>query len=136
AGVSSRLRRTSATKDRSRLSASALHSNGARRRLSLRAGRQLHVNGRRVTLWVVWLAAVVVATAGMHAIRGSLDKAHVTLVFLILVLGASAAGGRALGLTVAALGFVAFDLYFLPPYNTLTITNPLDWLVLVVFLVT
>src|SRR5262245_65508904 len=87
-------------------------------------------------LWAVWLGAVIAATAGMYVIRGSLDKVHVTLAFLILVLGASAAGGRALGLTVAALGFVAFDLYFLPPYNTLTITNPVDWLVLVAFIVT
>ncbi|HEY9228734.1 MAG TPA: ATP-binding protein, partial [Gemmatimonadaceae bacterium] len=52
------------------------------------------------------------------------------------VLGASAAGGRALGLAVAALGFLCFDLYFLPPYNTLTIRNPFDWLVLLAFLVT
>lgn len=45
-------------------------------------------------------------------------------------------GGRGLGLAVAALAFFCFDLYFLPPYETLTITNPLDWLVLVAFLVT
>jgi len=87
-------------------------------------------------LWAVWLGAVIAATAGMYVIRGSLDKVHVTLAFLVLVLGASAAGGRALGLTVAALGFLCFDLYFLPPYKTLTITNPLDWFVLVAFLVT
>jgi two-component system, OmpR family, sensor histidine kinase KdpD len=72
----------------------------------------------------------------MYLVRNSLDKAHVTLAYLLLVLGASAAGGRALGLTVAVLGFLCFDVYFLPPYATLTIANPLDWLILVAFLVT
>ena len=86
--------------------------------------------------WVIWLAAVAAVTGAMYAVRPSLDKAHVALVFLILVLGASASGGRVLGMTVAGLGFLSFDFFFLPPYGTLTITNPLDWLVLVAFLVT
>ncbi len=86
--------------------------------------------------WAAWIGAVIVATVAMLLVRASLDKAHVTLVYLVLVLGASAFGGRALGLTVAGLGFLAFDWFFLPPYGTLTITNPLDWLVLVAFLLT
>jgi len=85
---------------------------------------------------LVWIGAVIAATIGMYLVRDSLDKAHVTLAYLLLVLGASAAGGRALGLTVAALGFLCFDVYFLPPYATLTITNPLDWLILVAFFLT
>jgi two-component system, OmpR family, sensor histidine kinase KdpD len=91
---------------------------------------------RQVGLWVAWIGAVILATIGMYLVRGSLDKAHVTLAYLLLVLGASAAGGRVLGLTVAALGFLCFDVYFLPPYATFTITNPLDWLILGAFLVT
>ena len=39
-------------------------------------------------------------------------------------------------LTIASLAFLSFDFFFLPPYSTLTITNPLDWLVLVAFLIT
>jgi two-component system sensor histidine kinase KdpD len=34
------------------------------------------------------------------------------------------------------LAFLAFDWFFLPPYNTLLVRNPFDWLVLFVFLVT
>jgi two-component system sensor histidine kinase KdpD len=82
------------------------------------------------------LGALIVATVGMYVVRSSLDKAHVTLVYLLIVLAASAVGGRALGLTVAALSFLCFDFFFLVPYLTLTISNPLDWLVLVAFLVT
>lgn len=94
------------------------------------------MSGAVVTRWVTWLGFVVAATIGMYFVRGVLDKAHVTLVFLLVVLGASAAGGRALGLTVASLAFLSFDFFFLQPYATLTITNPLDWLALVAFLVT
>ena len=72
----------------------------------------------------------------MLVVRGRLDKAHVALGFLLVVLGGSAAGGRALGIALAGAAFVAFNVFFLPPYNTLVIADPLDWLVLVVFLVT
>lgn len=68
--------------------------------------------------------------------RGTLDKAHIVLVYLLIVLAGSAAGGRALGFTLAGIAFLAFDTLFLPPYGTLVIANPLDWLVLVAFLVT
>ncbi|MFN8579448.1 MAG: ATP-binding protein [Gemmatimonadaceae bacterium] len=86
--------------------------------------------------WATWLAVLLVATWGMFLARTALDKAHIALVFLLIVLGASAAGGRILGLTVASLAFLAFDVLFLPPYGRLTVTNSLDWLVLVAFLAT
>ena len=66
----------------------------------------------------------------------SLDKAHVALLLLLAILGGSATGGRAVGLLLAAASFLIFNWFFLPPYGTLIIANPLDWLVLVAFLVT
>jgi len=99
-----------------------------------RAGESLRL--RTIVRWAITLALLTAATAAMYVIRTSLDKAHVALVYLLIVLGASAAGGRALGLTVAGLAFLGFDFFFLVPYQTLTIQNPLDWLVLVTFLVT
>jgi two-component system sensor histidine kinase KdpD len=72
----------------------------------------------------------------MLTVRDHLGEAHVALVFLLVVLGASAAGGRLLGVTVALASFLAFDWFFLPPFNTLWVRNPFDWLVLLVFLVT
>jgi two-component system sensor histidine kinase KdpD len=86
--------------------------------------------------WVVWFAALTAATALLSAFRNQLDKAHVALLFLLLVLGGSAAGGRLLGLTLAGAAFVVFDLGFLPPYFALRVTDPRDWIVLVAFLVT
>jgi len=92
--------------------------------------------GSRSTTWVLALAALLAATAGMLALRGHLDKAHIALVYLLVVLGGSAAGGRALGLTLAGLAFLEFNFLFLPPYYTLAIEDPFDWLVLGAFLAT
>ncbi|AHG89475.1 ATP-binding region ATPase domain protein [Gemmatirosa kalamazoonensis] len=86
--------------------------------------------------WAVWLGVLAGMTAGMLAVRGYLDKAHVALVYLLVVLGASADVGRRLGLVVATLGFLLFNALFLPPYNTLVVANPLDWIVLFAFLAT
>ncbi|GJG87082.1 hypothetical protein tb265_22630 [Gemmatimonadetes bacterium T265] len=84
----------------------------------------------------LWLGATAGTAAAMLPVRARLDKAHVTLVFLLVVLGASASGGRALGLGVAGAAFLLFDWFFLPPFGALSVTDPLDWLVLVAFLVT
>ena len=86
--------------------------------------------------WAIWLAALAIVTVLMHATRAALGEAHVALVFLLVVLGASAGAGRRVGITVALLAFVAFNWYFLPPYGALVVANPLDWLVLLTFLVT
>src|SRR4029450_9381416 len=86
---------------------------------------------RRWVLWIVWVAALVGVGGAMLAVRARLDKAHVALIFLLVVLGGSAAGGRVLGLSLAFGAFLAFNYFFLPPYLTFAIADPLDWLVLV-----
>ena len=89
-----------------------------------------------VVRWIAWLVVLAVVTVVMFALRSQLDKAHVALGFLIVVLGGSAAGGRALGVALAVLSFILFNYLFLTPYYTFIIGDPLDWLVLVAFLTT
>ena len=91
---------------------------------------------RRAIVWASAIAGLAAATLGMLALRGHLEETHVALVYLLVVLAGSAAGGRALGLVLSGLAFFAFDYLFLPPYGTLVIANPLDWLALVTFLIT
>jgi two-component system sensor histidine kinase KdpD len=86
--------------------------------------------------WVGGLGALVLASAALRSVRESLDKAHIVIVLLLVVLAGSAAGGRRLGVTLAVGGFLIFNYVFLPPYNTFVIADPLDWLVLLAFLVT
>ncbi|MBA3341382.1 MAG: DUF4118 domain-containing protein, partial [Gemmatimonadaceae bacterium] len=55
-------------------------------------------SGERSRLeWVMWAIAIALVTAAMVAVRESLDKAHVALIYLLVVLGGSARGGRVPG---------------------------------------
>jgi two-component system sensor histidine kinase KdpD len=84
--------------------------------------------------WAGWVAALAALTAAMVAVRPHLDKAHVALGYLLLVLAASTRGPRIRGFLLALLAFLCFNFFFLPPYYTFVLANPLDWLVLISFL--
>lgn len=86
--------------------------------------------------WLVWPALLLALTVAMYLSPPFLEKAHIALLFLLLVLGGSAAGGRTLGIALALGSFFLFNFFFIPPYHTFVIANPLDWLVLLVFLAT
>jgi K+-sensing histidine kinase KdpD len=86
--------------------------------------------------WGVAGCSLGAAALALFSVRTRVSEAHVALVFLLVILVASASGGRALGIALSVAAFVLFDWFFLPPYNTLLVRNPLDWLVLFVFLVT
>ena len=92
--------------------------------------------GVRIGEWVAWLVALALVTVVLVAFRARLNEAHYALAYLLLVQGASARGGRPLGVALAFGSFVCFDLFLLPPYGTLSIQNPLNWLALVAFLAT
>jgi two-component system, OmpR family, sensor histidine kinase KdpD len=89
-----------------------------------------------VLTWALWIGALTLVTLVMLTFRLRLDKAHVALGFLIVVLGGSAAGGRLLGVGLALTAFFLFNFLFLHPYFTFGVSNPLDWLVLLAFLIT
>ena len=91
---------------------------------------------RSSRLWIGWLAVAALATFLMLLFRGRLDKVHVALLYMLLVLGASSHAGRALGWVLALLTFLAFNFFFLPPFYTLYLADPFDWVVLVAYLVT
>ncbi|HEV2734902.1 MAG TPA: DUF4118 domain-containing protein [Longimicrobiaceae bacterium] len=85
--------------------------------------------------WAGWVAALAALTAGMAAVRSDLDRAHVALAYLLLVLAGSTRGSRVRGVVLALLSFLCFNFFFLPPYGTFVVHDPLDWLVLLTFLV-
>jgi len=87
-------------------------------------------------VWLLWLAALAVATGGLLPLRPHLNEAHVALTYLIVVLAAGAREGRAVGLVLAGLAFICFDWFFVVPYGTLAVGKPVDWVVLLAFLAT
>lgn len=86
--------------------------------------------------WLLWPLVLIGAAVLLFAMRGAVASEHIVLIFLLVVLGASAGGGRLLGVILATGAFIIFDWFFLPPYNTLVVRDPLDWLALIAFLAT
>jgi K+-sensing histidine kinase KdpD len=86
--------------------------------------------------WLLAFAALAAVTAALVPFRLHLSEAPVAFAFLIVVLGASAWGGRAIGITVSIAAFILFNWFFLPPFHTLHLRDPLDALVLAGFLAT
>jgi two-component system, OmpR family, sensor histidine kinase KdpD len=87
--------------------------------------------------WVsalVWTTLFLFATYVMAGAQGEITEAHVALVYLLIILGGSSGGGRALGFTLAALAFVSIDFYFQPPYGRFEISKRPDWMVLIAFM--
>jgi two-component system sensor histidine kinase KdpD len=86
--------------------------------------------------WLFWTVVLLVVTAGMIVGRDALDQAHVALIYLLVVLGASASGGRAVGVVLACAGFALIDYFFQAPFATFTVGKRPDWIVLIAFLAT
>jgi two-component system sensor histidine kinase KdpD len=86
--------------------------------------------------WALSFGALALVTVVLLLLRGTLGKAHIALAYLLVVLVGSAAGGGLLGVALSVAAFLCFNYLFLPPYSTLVIADPLDWLILVAFLVT
>ncbi len=85
---------------------------------------------------LAWGGITAAATLVLVASRGDTDQVHVVIVYLLCVLGGSVSGGRALGFTLAGLGFVLIDYFFQPPFDTLSVGKPLDWIALLAFAAT
>ena len=88
---------------------------------------------QRARRWF-WLGVLALVIGALLPFRERLDKAHITLALLLVVLSSAADGGRRVGVVTAALAFFGFNWFFLPPYSTLVIADPLDWFVLLAFL--
>lgn len=95
--------------------------------------RSLPVPWRALVFWLVIIALV---TLGLRTLHAPLDKAHMALAFLLVVLAASAREGRFLGLSLAVVSFLTFNFFLIPPFHTFRVADPFDWGVLGSFLIT
>jgi len=86
--------------------------------------------------WALWFGILIASTVVMRGARPNIEQAHAAFVYILIVLGATAGGERWLGIVVAFLGLVAINYFFQPPFDTLTVNEPLDVLALISFLTT
>jgi two-component system sensor histidine kinase KdpD len=83
-----------------------------------------------------WILIVGMVTAALVGLREQLDKAHVALAYLLVVLFGSARRGRNVGLVLAVLCFLCFNFFQLTPFYTFRLTDAWDLLILLSFLAT
>jgi two-component system sensor histidine kinase KdpD len=90
---------------------------------------------RRTTLgWLMATVGVLVLTALLHLVRGWHDLPLDVLLYLLLTVLTALAGGLAPALGSAVLGSVALNWFFTPPLYTLTIADPQNIVVLLVYI--
>src|SRR5665647_678663 len=85
--------------------------------------------------YLVAIVAIALSTAVFLPGRASFAKGRWALLYLLVILLVASVAGTGPGLLAAVLAFFTWNFFFLPPYHTLQIHDPKDWLSLVAFLV-
>ncbi|HEY2805294.1 MAG TPA: ATP-binding protein [Gemmatimonadales bacterium] len=91
---------------------------------------------RRYEAAIIWGLMMLLVTVVLSENRNETDQAHVVLTYLLVVVGGSSSSGRRLGLSLAGVAFFLIDFFFQVPYDRLAIGKPLDFVILLAFLVT
>ena len=89
---------------------------------------------RRILGWVLAAGGVPLLTLALVQVRTSLELATALVLFMALAVTTAAVGGRRPALLAAAVGFVAANWYFTPPYHHWTVAEAEHVLALAVFL--
>lgn len=82
------------------------------------------------------LVGVAAVTGGLWLFRHSLDKSHFGLIYLLLVVTIAVRWGTWPAIMAAGLSFFAWNYFFFHPLMTFEVSDPRDWLLLMVYLIT
>lgn len=86
--------------------------------------------------YAVPVLAVAVLTSVMAPFGGNINSTTVALSYLLIILLAATGFGSGPALLASIVAVLNFNFFFLPPYYTLTIADPQNWIALIAFLVT
>jgi two-component system, OmpR family, sensor histidine kinase KdpD len=86
--------------------------------------------------YLVAFAGVAVMSLLIGSVFGTFRVANISMLYLIVVLLAATrlGSGPAIGASIVA--FLAFDWFFVPPEHTFTVSDPQEWVSLLLFLFT
>ncbi len=88
------------------------------------------------TGYLVAASGVAVTTALLKLFSSHINSTTVALALLLLVLMVATRYGARPAVAASVLGVLSFNYFFLPPFGTLTIAAPDNWVALIAFLVT
>lgn len=88
---------------------------------------------RRIGGFAIAIVGTVATSVALLPDRGRVGPESVLLVLVLLSVVASAVGGVLPAVTAAVLGFLAVNLFFTPPYDTLLVQRPMHLVDLIVF---
>lgn len=99
-------------------------------------GMRLTALENRWAGYVAAAAGVAAVTAALKLFSGHINAATVALALLLVVLFVATRWGSRPAVAASALGLLCFNFFFLPPFGTLTVAAPDNWVALGAFLVT
>jgi two-component system, OmpR family, sensor histidine kinase KdpD len=85
--------------------------------------------------YLLAVLSIAVSTGVFLLGRDQFAKGQWALLYLLVILLVASAAGPGPAVLAAVVAFFAWNFFFLPPYRTLEIRDPKDWLSLVAFLV-
>src|SRR5262245_51008966 len=80
------------------------------------------------------LATIAAVVAGLRAAQEVPNPTIAALLLLLIVLAAATTAGLRVTVAIAVVAMLAFNYYLLPPFQTLQIADPQNWIALFVFL--
>jgi K+-sensing histidine kinase KdpD len=91
---------------------------------------------RKASAALISIGVVVLASGVLLPLRAYLNSTEVALLLLLIVLFSSTLFGSRAGLAASIAGILSFNFFFLPPFYTLNISGPDNWVAFGAFLIT
>jgi K+-sensing histidine kinase KdpD len=116
-----------------------MQQDGTEHQMDIRDHKVIAASNRKplqVGGYVTSVIAVATMSGFIAVVPGADHMANVSLLYLLVVMGAAHWFGRGSAVLTSLLAVLSFDWFFVEPRHTFTVTNPAEWLALGVFLVT
>lgn len=91
---------------------------------------------RKASAALISIGAVILISGLLLPVREYINSTEVALALLLLVLLSSTLFGSRAGLAASIAGILSFNFFFLPPFYTLNISGPDNWVAFGAFLIT
>jgi K+-sensing histidine kinase KdpD len=86
--------------------------------------------------YLIGAAFLLAAVLILLPFRSELNTTPVALIFVLVVLFTAVRYGRNPAFVISIIAMLCFNFFFLPPYHTLRVADPQNWVALAVFLLT